>query len=286
VVFVNSSVLSRLLSGVRQSLGNLANFFGQKGSEQQAARGPRFGLGFSGGLLIVAGLLLLAAEPHISFTLAAVVGLLGFGVSTSAWAMRRNLNLYRSNILAMAATLTAVVALYVITSRLLIVGYTTDTVVGTYMGVLRVLQFQSPYNYSIKPLLDSFGFSPSFYTPGINGSFDFHFAYPALSFLAVMPLYLIGLHDVRDVVFIFYLVSLLFVFGLAPSKFKNLSLIPFGLFPVVIAGSWTDSIWAFFLVLTAYFGYTRPKASWISLGLAIAVKQIAIVAAPLLLVRV
>jgi len=282
---MSGRVLSSLSSALRQSLGNVRHFFGQKENRTQATKGPRFGLGFSGGLLITAGLLLLLAEPRLVLAIAPVLGLLIFGVAVLAIATRKSLTLYRSNFLSFAATLTAVVALYMITSRLLIVGYTTDTVVGTYMGVLRVLQFQSPYDYSIKPLLDSFGFSPAFYTPGVNGSFDFHFAYPALSFLAVMPLYLIGLHDVRDIVFVFYLASLLLVFGLAPSRFKNLSLIPFGLFPIVIAGSWTDSIWAFFLVLTAYFWYKRPKASWISLGLAVAVKQIAIVAAPFLLVR-
>jgi len=64
-----------------------------------------------------------------------------------------------------------------------------DTVVGTYMGILRVLQLQSPYGFSIKPLLDRFGFSTSFYTPGVDGSFDFHLAYPSLSFLSIVPFY-------------------------------------------------------------------------------------------------
>src|SRR5207249_10712772 len=83
----------------------------------------------------------------------------------------------------------------------------------------------------------------------------------------------------------FFLLSALIVFGLAPAKFKIMSLAPFGLFPVVIAGGWTDSVWAFFLVLTAFLWYRHPKASWASLRLAIATKQIAIVVAPFLLIR-
>jgi hypothetical protein len=170
-------------------------------------------------------------------------------------------------------------------SRFLFATYTTDTIVGTYLGVLKTAQFQSPYNVSIKPLMDLFGFSPSYYTPGVNGAFDFHLAYPSLSFLSLTPLYLAGLHDLRDGVFLFYIVSLLLIFGLAPSRLKSISLAPFGLFPFVIASSWTDSIWAFFLILTAYFWYRNPKASWVTFGLAVATKQVAIVVAPFLLIR-
>src|SRR5207247_462293 len=111
-------------------------------------------------------------------------------------------------------------------SRLLCVRDSTDTVVGTYMGVLRVLQLQSPYGFSIKPLLDRFGFSPSFYTPGVDGSFDFHLAYPSLSFLSIVPFYLLGLHDVRDTVFIFHIMSILTIFALAPARLKILCFLP------------------------------------------------------------
>src|SRR5437879_7143337 len=79
--------------------------------------------------------------------------------------------------------------------------------------------------------------------------------------------------------------SILTIFALAPARLKSISVLPFTLFSIVIAGSWTDSIWAFFLVLTAVLWYRYPKASWVSLGLAVAVKQIAIVIAPFLLLR-
>jgi hypothetical protein len=79
--------------------------------------------------------------------------------------------------------------------------------------------------------------------------------------------------------------SILTIFALAPARLKSVSVLPFTLFSIVIAGSWTDSIWAFFLVLTTVLWYRHPKASWVTLGLAVAVKQIAIVIAPFLLLR-
>src|SRR5207247_4082619 len=114
-------------------------------------------------------------------------------------------------------------------------------------------------------------------------SFYFHLAYPSLSFLSVLPFYVLGIRDLRDAVFIFFLLSILIVFGLAPAKFKSMSLAPFGLFPVVIAGGWTDSVWAFFLVLTAFLFYRHSKSSWATLRLAIATIKISVVFASFVL---
>jgi hypothetical protein len=205
-----------------------------------------------------------------------VLALEGFGIFNLVSAFRNNLTLARANQLSLLGQMVAVVALYIVASRVVMVTYMTDTIVATYMGVLKVLTLQSPYGFSIKPLLDQFGFSPSFYTPGVDGSFDF---------LSVLPFYLVGLRDLRDGIFIFHLASVLAIFALVPSKYKSASLAPFGLFSFVIAGSWTDSVWAFFLVVTALTWYRHPKASWASLGLAVAAKQIALVVAPFLMIR-
>jgi hypothetical protein len=236
-------------------------------------------------MLMLAGLWLVLVEPDFLAALGLAAGLMGFGLFNMLSAARKSLTLSRANQLSLFGNLVLFISLYAVVSRLIFASYTTDTVVGTYMGVLRFLQLQSPYGFSIKPLLDKFGLSPSFYTPGVDGSFDFHLAYPSLSFLSIVPFYLLGLHDVRDTVFIFHMMSVVTIFALAPGRLKSVSVLPFTLFSVVIAGSWTDSVWAFFLVLTAVFWYRHPKASWVSLGLAVAVKQIAIIAAPFLLVR-
>lgn len=275
---------SPLTVALRWSVGEAKKFFGE-GASAQVSIPSRVGLGLSGGLLILAGLWMLVVEPTLVLGQVLSIGLLAFGLFNSISSFRKKLALNRVNQLSLVGHLAALVTFYLVLSRLLMVGYSTDTIVGTYMGVLKVLQFQSPYPFSIKPLLDQFGFSPSFYTPGVDGSFDFRLAYPSLSFLSVLPFYVIGVHDVRDVVFIFHVLSVLVIFGLAPARLKSVSLVPFSLFAFVIAGSWTDSVWAFFLVLTAFLWYRHPKTSWVTLGLAIAVKQIALVIAPFLLIR-
>lgn len=277
--------LTKLSTAPAWIFSRLKSILGLHEDPSTATRLTRVGLEVAGGFLILSGLLLLVIQPWIFETLAVSAGLLGFGLFAIISARGRQLTILRANQLALLSYLTAAISLYIIVSRVLLVTYTTDTVVGTYMGVLRVLQMQSPYGFSIKPLLDQFGFSPSFYTPGVDGSFDFHLAYPSLSFLALLPFYIMGIRDLRDAIFIFFILSILIIFALSPAKFKSISLAPFGLFPAVIAGSWTDSVWAFFLVLTALLWYNHPKASWVSFGLAVAAKQIAIVAMPFLLIR-
>src|SRR3989449_5435052 len=257
---------------------------GLKEGLSKPPRLSRVGLGLSGIMLMGAGLWLVAVELNFVATLVLAAGLVGFGLFNLVSGFRKNLTFSRANQLSLIGNLILFISLYVVISRLLVVSYTTDTVVGTYMGVLRALQLQSPYGFSIKPLLDKFGFSPSFYTPGVDGSFDFHLAYPSLSFLSVVPFYLLGLHDVRDTVFIFHIMSVLTIFALAPARLKSVSVLPFTLFSVVIAGSWTDSVWAFFLVLTAGFWYRHPQGCWVSLWLAVAGEQIAILVGSFLLI--
>jgi hypothetical protein len=278
-------VLSNFLTQLHQAIDRVKEYIGLRETQAKPTRLSRVGLGLTGLFSVLAGLWLVAFGPNIVEMLVLAIGLAGFGLFNLAFAFRKNLTLSRGNQLSLVGNLVLFIWLYVVASRLLFVSYTTDTVVGTYMGILRVLQLQSPYGFSIKPLLDKFGFSPSFYTPGVDGSFDFHLAYPSLSFLSIVPFYLLGLHDVRDTVFIFHIMSILTIFALAPARLRSVSVLPFTLFSIVIAGSWTDSIWAFFLVLTTVLWYRHSKASWVSLGLAVAVKQIAIVIAPFLLLR-
>src|SRR5256712_1201665 len=277
-------VLSKFLTQVHQAIDRVKEYIGLRETQAKPTRLSRVGLGLTGLFSVVAGLWLVAFGANSIGMLALAVGIAGFGLFNLTFAFRKSLTLSRANQLSLVGNLVLFIWLYVVASKLLYVSYSTDTVVGTYMGILRVLQLQSPYGFSIKPLLDKFGFSPSFYTPGVDGSFDFHLAYPSLSFLSIVPFYLLGLHDVRDTVFIFHIMSVLTIFALAPARLKSVSVLPFTLFSIVIAGSWTDSIWAF-LVLTTVLWYRHPKASWVSLGIAVAVKQIAIVIAPFLLLR-
>ncbi len=249
----------------------------------RAGRYSRFGLGLSGIYLAFSGLWIsyftVGAARWLPLTL---VGLALYNIMVS---LRGKISLSRANTLALTGHLTALLAFYLFSTRFLTVAYQTDGIISTYMGIIKTLQGQNPYLYSIKPFLDQFGLPPSFYTPKVDGSFEFHLNYPALSFLSLMPLYLAGLHDLRDGVLFFHILSILAVFYFAPPKLKALSIAVFALgFPSSILYSYTDSVWAFFLIMSALYWKRDRKVSLVMFGLAGATKQIAFAALPFLLV--
>src|SRR5438309_1540207 len=248
----------------------------------QAGKGTKIGLLISGAFLVSVGLLIVLIS-NLFVVLA--IPLFLFGAFNILNSRRKQLSLSRSYLLSLSGHLCATVVLYLLFTRILWVTYMTDSIVGSYMGVLKVLAFQNPYGYSIKPFLDQFSFSPSFYTPRVDGSFEFHLNYPALNFLSLLPLYAVGLHDLRDGVFVFHIVSVLVIFGLVPSRQKALSLAPFVFFPAFVASSWTDSIWAFFLLAGTVLWYRNRNMGLLMVGLAGATKQIALIAAPFLITR-
>src|SRR3989449_2272259 len=253
-----------------------------KDPSTQAGSGTRIGLFVSGAFLVAVGVLIVLIS---SLLVVLAIPLLLFGAFNLLNSRREQLSLSRSNLLSLSGHLCASVVLYLLFTRVLWVTYITDSIVGSYMGVLKVLAFQNPYGYSIKPFLDQFSFSPSFYTPRVDGSFEFHLNYPALNFLSLLPLYAVGLHDLRDGVFVFHIVSILVIFGLVPSRQKALSLAPFVFFPAFVASSWTDSVWAFFLLAGTVLWYRNRNIGLLMVGLAGATKQIALVAAPFLIIR-
>jgi hypothetical protein len=245
-------------------------------------RGTRAGLLVSGAFLATVGCLIILVSPLL---VVLALPLFLFGGYNLLNSRRKLLSLSRSNLLSLSGHLCATLVLYVLFTRILWVTYMTDSIVGSYMGVLKVLALQNPYGYSIKPFLDQFSFPPSFYTPRIDGSFEFHLNYPALNFLTLIPLYAAGLHDLRDGVFLFHVVSVLLIFGLVPSRQKALSLTPFIFFPTFVAISWTDSVWAFFILAGAILWYKNRNLSLLMIGFAGATKQIALVVMPFLLIR-
>ncbi len=247
-----------------------------------AGRGTRIGLFVSGAFLVSVGLLIVLVSSL--FVVLAIPTLL-FGGYNLVNSRRKKLSLSRSNLLSLSGHLCATLVLYILLTRILWVTYMTDSIVGSYMGVLKILALQNPYGYSIKPFLDQFSFSPSFYTPRVDGSFEFHLNYPALNFLSLLPLYAVGMHDLRDGVFVFHILSVLVIFGLVPSRQKALSLAPFIFFPAFVASSWTDSVWAFFLLAGTVLWYRNRNIGLAMVGLAGATKQIALIAAPFLIIR-
>src|SRR5467141_5291136 len=248
----------------------------------QAGKGTRAGLFVSGAFLVAVGLLIVLVSDLL---VVLAIPLFLFAAFNLVNSKRVRLSLVRGNLLSLAGQLCASVILYLFMTRVLWVTYTTDSIVATYMGVLKVLALQNPYGFSMKPFLDQFGFPPSLYTPHVDGSFEYHLNYGALNFLTLLPLYAVGLHDLRDGVFVFHIVSILVIFGLVPSRQKALSLAPFVFFPAFVASSWTDSVWAFFILGGTVLWYRNRNAGLLMVGLAGATKQIALVAAPFLIIR-
>src|SRR5437764_213473 len=156
-----------------------------------AGKGPRIGLFISGAFLAAVGFLIVLFFGPFAVLAIPVLLFGGFNLLNSR---KTSLSLSRSNCLSLAGHLTATFVLYLFLTRILLLTYMTDSIVGSYMGVLKVLSLQNPYGYSIKPFLDQFSFPPSFYTPRIDGSFEFHPHYPALNFLSLLPLYAARLH--------------------------------------------------------------------------------------------
>ncbi len=252
-------------------------------SEEHVGRYSRLGLAASGIFLWFSGFWILYFSQGPAHWLS--LSLIAFGLYNLIVSLGKKVLLPRANLLALSGHLSALLAFYLFSTRFLTVAYQTDGIVATYMGIIKTLQGQNPYLYSIKPFLDQFGLPPSFYTPKVDGLFEFHLNYPALSFLSLMPLYLAGLHDLRDGVLFFHILSILAVFYFTPPKFKALSIAVFALgFPSSILYSYTDSVWAFFLIMSALYWKRNRKVSLVMFGLAGATKQIAFAALPFLLV--
>ncbi len=276
--------------GFRYGAARIQRFLKRRGALRGRGEGyrtaeklARFGLASAGIFLLFSGLWILSLGQGILQWLS--LFLVGFGAVNVGLAARRGIQLRRANMLSITGHLCALLAFYLFSTRVLTVVYETDGMVGTFMGIVKTLQGQNPYVYSIKPFLDQFGFPSSFYTPRVDGSFEFHLNYPAFNFLSLLPLYLAGFRDLRDGVLFFHILTILTLFYVVPSRFKAVSIIPFSLgFPFSIVYSFTDSVWAFFLVLSAVYWNRDRRVSLIMFGLAVATKQIAFAALPFLLV--
>ena len=252
----------------------------------RAGRLNRIGLGLAGFFLTYSGL-------WITYFLEGIVRLLPialvfFGIYSIVLSRNSELKIPRANLLALLGHLTALLSFYFFSSRFLTVIYSTDSIVGTYMGIVKTLQGQNPYIFNIKPYLEQFGFPQSLWTPHVDGTPELHLNYPALNFLSLLPFYLAGLHDLRDGVLLFHVASLVLIFYVAPARWKAVSIAPFAVgLPLALVSSWTDSVWAFLLILSAVYWYRGKRGlSLVMMGLAGATKQIALVAAPFMLVRV
>jgi hypothetical protein len=116
----------------------------------------------------------------------------------------------------------------------------------------------------------------------IPAEFESHYNYPALSFLLITPLVWAGVHDLRPLYLLFIVGIALYLFRCTPWPWRYLApLIVVADIPLLMlsTGGQPDPIYALFLLL-AWGEWRSARLSGISLGLAIATKQLAWFAAP------
>jgi len=126
----------------------------------------------------------------------------------------------------------------------------------------------------------------TFSTPLLDGGLTGQLAYPALSFLVLVPLQLVGI-PTQWVYLAVLLIGLGLLYGWAPPKWRPVVLLPFFVdarFLLYTLGTVNDCIWAVLLALTVVL-WRRPRARAVTFGLAVAFKHQPWVVAPLLLIR-
>jgi hypothetical protein len=178
------------------------------------------------------------------------------------------------------------VATYVVVAAILIVGkpYHSDAVVAAHGAAQLLLAGHHPYaDFDMVDQLRRFGLGEVFATPLDDGARLRMFQYPALVFLAPLPLVAAGLADLR----VLYLAEVLAVFALVAwstaAAWRAVAVaMCLGSLAVldqfVLAG--VDPLWAL-LVLGAWLA-RRHRASALLLGLAVSTRQPAWLVAPFL----
>jgi len=153
--------------------------------------------------------------------------------------------------------------------------YGTDAIAFSHYAVILLLEGKNPYAQSLVPALERFNVPLYFLTPTISGGWIENLNYPALHFLIFVPFVLLGLSDMRWVIFIFHLATLIVIYFATPKKLKPVILVPLFAFPDLMdftGGGVTDFLWVLPIVLMAIY-MEDIKKSAIFFGLACGIKQ-------------
>ncbi|MBW2453089.1 MAG: hypothetical protein JRI68_01185 [Deltaproteobacteria bacterium] len=126
----------------------------------------------------------------------------------------------------------------------------------------------------------------TFSTPLVDGGLTGQLAYPALSFLILVPFQLLGI-PTEWVYPVILLIGLGLLYYWAPRQWRPVVWLPFFVDPrflLYTLGTVSDVTWAVLLAVTAATWH-RPRTRAVAFGLALAVKHQPWVLAPLLLIR-
>ena len=196
--------------------------------------------------------------------------------------------------LLLGMTLLAVVVLS-ITQVYAYPAYGTDEIAFDQYAANLALHGHNPYLHSMAPSFAAFHVSPNAYTFRLDGSPVTALSYPALAFLAYLPLLALGVHNQLAVTVnvAAWLLATVLLFVLTPRRLAPLAVIVGGLsFYVSFAvGGVTDALFIPFVIVAAYrWDRFATSPTWryaygpIALGLAMSIKQTPWFAAPFVLI--
>jgi uncharacterized membrane protein len=183
--------------------------------------------------------------------------------------------------------LTTAVSWYVITQIEHPGSYQTDALAFVHYSAILLSKGINPYPQDLQSALSMFSVSPEFITLTPSGNLVTTLNYPALQVIAFLPAVWARLGDVRIIIYLFEIATIVIIYLWSPKEIRPLTLIPlFAGSDLAInfsAGSIADFIWILPLVLMViYMDY--PLVAGIMFGLASAVKQTPWLLAPYLLI--
>ncbi len=166
-------------------------------------------------------------------------------------------------------------------------AYRTDALAFTHYSAILYLNGLNPYTQDLQVALAKFHVDPEFITLSPSGDLISNLNYPALHFLLFVPAVFLGISDMRVVVFLFEIGTILSIYLWSPRELRPLILIPIfagsDLAITFNAGSITDFLWVLPLVLMI-FVRDKPIFAGIAYGVASAIKQTPWLLGPFLLV--
>jgi len=167
-------------------------------------------------------------------------------------------------------------------------AYRTDALAFTqYAADILLRKGLNPYPLDLQEALQQFKVEPLYITLTPNGDISTNLAYPALHFLLFVPFLAIGLSDMRWVLFLFEIATLLTLYVKSPRELKPIILLPIFISADLAidfnAGAVSDFLWVLPMVWTAFY-IEDPFRCGILYGMACAIKQEPWIAGPLLLI--
>ena len=251
----------------------------------------RLGLVTAGGqFMYLAALLANSISPATAapdIPLLAVLGGLGFLALVSAGVRRPSPDL-RWLILAAYVMQVLIPALLWVQLSGLSDLVSVDVGLFTDLAGTLIRHGQNPYSWDYSGIDDLYRMDIRSGTPLLNGATVSRYSYPALLPLLVAPLQAIGLPGTFTLSVLAHLVTLILVFLAAPRRWQPVILLPavagFDLVNLTVIGL-LDIVWLP-AVIGMVVAWRRPTLRAILYGLAISMKQLPILLAPFLLIRI